>query len=89
LFNFEEIVDVLFGGRPGVPRNSIFSPKSFRWRKGIYTSTRTRSDWIEALDPKAGYYLDTRCPRLVDLISLIDERMGKLENRSSRIIITS
>ena len=34
-----------------------------------------------------GYTLDTPVPyRLVDLISLIDERMGKLENRSSRII---
>src|SRR6516225_6509054 len=60
LFNFEEIVDVLFGGRPGLKR----------------------------VDPKqVGYTVDTPVPyRLVDLISLIDERMGKLENRSSRII---
>jgi len=43
LFNFEEIVDVLFGGRPGpaCPRNSIFSPKSFRWRRESIPSTRT------------------------------------------------
>src|SRR3954468_20425919 len=27
LFNFEEIVDVLFGGGPECPRNSTFSPK--------------------------------------------------------------
>ncbi|MFX5587083.1 hypothetical protein ABTE16_20275, partial [Acinetobacter baumannii] len=34
-----------------------------------------------------GYTADTPVPyRLVDLISLIDERMGKLENRSSRIV---
>ena len=34
-----------------------------------------------------GYTVDTPVPyRLVDLISLVDERMGKLENRSSRII---
>ena len=34
-----------------------------------------------------GYTVDTPVPyRLMDMISLIDERMGKLENRSSRII---
>jgi hypothetical protein len=43
---------------------------------------------LKRIDPKAiGYTVDTPVPyRLVDLISLIDERMGKLENRSSRII---
>src|SRR5258708_26664431 len=36
---------------------------------------------------RIGYTVDTPVPyRLVDVISLIDERMGKLENRSSRII---
>src|SRR5258707_9431805 len=36
---------------------------------------------------RIGYTIDTPVPyRLVDVISLIDERMGKLENRSSRII---
>ena len=43
---------------------------------------------MKRVDPKTvGYTVDTPVPyRLVDLISLIDERMGKLENRSSRII---
>src|SRR5258707_3213032 len=36
---------------------------------------------------RIGYAIDTPVSyRLVDVISLIDERMGKLENRSSRII---
>ena len=36
---------------------------------------------------RIGYTVDTPVPyRLVDVVALIDERMGKLENRSSRII---
>src|SRR4029079_18758854 len=43
---------------------------------------------LKRADPRGvGYAVDTPVPyRLVDLISLIDERMGKLENRFSRII---
>ena len=39
-------------------------------------------------DPKTtGYTADTPVPyRLADLVALIDERMGKLENRSSRMV---
>jgi len=48
------------------------------------------ASWIAGDDDRAHRVL-SRCrgahaERLVDLISLIDERMGKLENRSSRII---
>src|SRR5438876_6498375 len=89
LFNFEEIVDVLFGGRPGVPEELDILAEVIPLAKGIYTQYQN-SDRIglKRLDPKAiGYTVDTPVPyRLVDLISLIDERMGKLENRSSRII---
>src|SRR5207302_1299228 len=55
---------------------------------GIYTQYQN-SDRVglKRADPKSVYTVDTPVPyRLVDLISLIDERMGKLENRSSRII---
>jgi DNA helicase HerA-like ATPase len=89
LFNFEEIVDVLFGGRPGVPEELDILAEVIPLAKGIYTQYQN-SDRIglKRLDPKSiGYTVDTPVPyRLVDLISLIDERMGKLENRSSRII---
>src|SRR6202012_1044870 len=57
--------------------------------KGIYTQYQnTDRVGLKRVDPKAvGYTLDTPVAYpLVDLISLIDERMGKLENRSSRII---
>ncbi len=87
LFNFEEIVDVLFGGRPGVPEELDILAEVIPIAKGIY-SQHQNSDRVglKRTDPKAVYAIDTPVPyRLVDLISLIDERMGRLENRSSRI----
>src|SRR5258708_268549 len=89
LFNFEEIVDVLFAGRPGVPEELDILAEVIPAAKGIYTQYQSADRvGLKRADPKsAGYTLDTPVPyRLVDLISLIDERMGKLENRSSRII---
>jgi len=88
LFNFEEIVEVLFAGRPGVPEELEILAEVIPIAKGVYTQYQN-SDRIglKRLDPKTvGYTVDTPVPyRLVDMISLIDERMGKLENRSSRI----
>src|SRR6187399_2207779 len=89
LFNFEEIVDVLFAGRPGVPEELDILAEVIPMAKGIYTQYQNADRvGLKRIDPKTiGYTADTPVPyRLVDLISLIDERMGKLENRSSRII---
>jgi uncharacterized protein len=88
LFNFEEIVDVLFAGRPGVPEELDILAEVIPVAKSIYTQYQNADRGLKRADLKSvGYTLDTPVPyRLVDLISLIDERMGKLENRSSRII---
>ena len=89
LFNFEEIVDVLFGGRPGVPEELEVLVEVIPMAKSIYTQYQNSDRvGIKRADPKiTGFTPDTPVPyRLVDLISLIDERMGKLENRSSRIV---
>src|SRR6202158_430266 len=89
LFNLEEIVDVLFAGRPGVPEELDILAEVIPTAKGIYTQYQNSDRMgLKRGDPKAmGYTVDTPVPyRLVDLISLIDERMGKLENRSSRIL---
>src|SRR6187397_774604 len=89
LFNFEEIVDVLFAGRPGVPEELDILAEVIPVAKAIYTQYQNADRvGLKRIDPKTiGYTVDTPVPyRLVDLISLIDERMGKLENRSSRII---
>ena len=88
LFNFEEIVDVLFGGRPVGPEELEILSEVIPTAKGIYTQ-QMGGDKIGSRRASAriGYTIDTPVPyRLVDVVSLIDERMGKLENRSSRII---
>jgi DNA helicase HerA-like ATPase len=87
LFNFEEIVDVLFGGRPGVPEELDILAEVIPQAKGTYTQYQSAVGLKRADSRVVGYTIDTPVPyRLVDLISLIDERMGRLENRSSRII---
>jgi DNA helicase HerA-like ATPase len=88
LFNFEEVVDVLFAGRPGVPEELDILAEVIPVAKGIYTQYQNADRPGSKREPKAvSYTVDTPVPyRLVDLLSLIDERMGKLENRSSRII---
>ena len=89
LFNFEEFVDVIFGGRPGVPEELEVLIELIPVAKTTYTQYQnTDRLGLKRVDAKTvGYTADTPVPyRLVDLISLIDERMGKLENRSSRIV---
>lgn len=89
LFNFEEIIDVLFGGRPGVPEEVEILSDVIPYAKAIYTQYQTADRaGLKRVDARtSGYTVDTPVPyRLMDIISLIDERMGKLENRSSRII---
>ena len=89
LFNFEEIVDVFFGGRPGVDEEVEILSEVIPLAKGSYTQYRGGSDRlaVKKTDPKStGFTVDTPVPyRLADFVALIDERMGKLENRSSRM----
>jgi uncharacterized protein len=89
LFNFEEIVDVIFGARPGVEEEVEILSEVIPLAKGVYTQYKGTPDRavLKKTDPKTtGFTIDTPVPyRLADLVSLIDERMGKLENRSSRM----
>jgi uncharacterized protein len=91
LFNFEETVDVFFAGRPGVEEEVVVLAELIPIAKANYTQYRGGGSAdrlaVKRNDPKsAGYTADTPVPyRLADLVALIDERMGKLENRSSRL----
>jgi uncharacterized protein len=89
LFNFEETIDVFFSGRPGVDEEVAVLAELIPQAKGNYTQQYRSGDRpvLKRNDPKTtGYTGDTPVPyRLADLIALIDERMGKLENRSSRM----
>jgi hypothetical protein len=89
LFNFEEIVDVLFGGRPGVPDELDVLAEVIPLAKTAYTQIHSSDRvGIKRADTKAvSYTVDTPVPyRLVDLINQIDERMGKLASRSCATI---
>ncbi len=89
LFNFEEMVDVILGGRPGAEDEMEILAEVIPLAKGAYTQYRGASDRmaLKKSDPKTtGFTADTPVPyRLADMIALIDERMGKLENRTSRM----
>jgi DNA helicase HerA-like ATPase len=88
LFNFEETVDAFFGGRPGIDEEVEILAEVIPIAKGAYLQYRNANERTLAKrrDPKsAGFTADTPAPyRIEDLIGLIDDRMGKLENRSSR-----
>ena len=89
LFNFEEIVDVFFGGRPVVEEEVEILSEVIPLAKAAYTQYRSRpTAWRSRRSmPRASATPSTRrCPiGSPDLLTMIDERMGKLENRSSRM----
>ena len=61
LFNFEEIVDVLFAGRPGVPEELDILAEVIPVAKAIYTQYQNADRMgLKRVDPKSGgYTLDT------------------------------
>ena len=87
LFNFEETVDAFFGGRPGVEEEVEILSEAIPLAKAPICSSRAArpsARWSRRRTPRdVGYGVDTPVPyRIEDLITLIDERMGKLENRA-------
>jgi DNA helicase HerA-like ATPase len=91
LFNFEETIDVFFGGRPGVDEEVEILSEVIPQAKSAYLQYRAGAAdraLAKRRDPRdAGFTADTPVPyRIEDLITLLDERMGKLENRTSRVV---
>ncbi|MFA6264299.1 MAG: DUF87 domain-containing protein [Pseudolabrys sp.] len=90
LFNFEETVDAFFGGRPGIEEEVEILSEVIPLAKSAYLQLRNGGNTAASglLTKKretrdAGFTADTPVPyRIEDLIGLLDERMGKLENRS-------
>jgi DNA helicase HerA-like ATPase len=82
LFNFEETVDIIFRGRPGLVDEADALAELIPIARKMYAGYERGS---RKSDARAGFTVDTPVPyRVSDLVSLIDERMGKLENRTSR-----
>lgn len=91
LFNFEETVDAFFGGRPGIEEEVEILSEVIPLAKAAYLQYRNggnNSLLAKRRDPRdVGFTADTPVPyRIEDLINLLDERMGKLENRSRAIV---
>jgi DNA helicase HerA-like ATPase len=86
LFNFEEFVDVLFRGRPGVEQEIDILAELIPLAKASFAASRASHErtTLKRADTKvAGLSPDTPVPyRLADLIALIEDRRGKLENRA-------
>jgi len=89
LFNFEEFVDALYYGRPGVDEEVEILAEQIPIAKSLYLAHRISMEraTLRRIDPRsANYTVDTPVPYMMqDLVALIDERMGKLENRASRM----
>lgn len=89
LFNFEEMVDAFFGGRPGVEEEVQILQEAIPLAKVAYLQYRANADRLltKKRDTReAGFTADTPVPyRVEDLLTLLDEQMGKLENRQSRM----
>ena len=90
LFNFEETVDAFFGGRPGVEEEVEILSEVIPLAKAAYLQYRAGPERAitKKRDPRdSGFTADTPVPyRIEDLINQLDERMGKLENRSRAMI---
>ncbi len=89
LFKFEEFVDVLYGGHAAAEEELDILAEHIPIAKGMYLLHRLSQERnpLRRVDPRrAGYTSDTPVPYMLqDLINLIDERMGKLENRATRM----
>ncbi len=88
LFNFEEIVDVFFGGRAGIEDEVAILAEVIPLAKSGYLRYKGTTERSAVKKPEnlGGFTADTPVPYvLADMVGLIDERMGKLENRSSRM----
>ena len=90
MFNFEEIVDVFFAGRPPVDEEVEVLTEVIPIAKATYQQLRGGGDRQVVKKRGArqnGFAPDTPVPyRIEDLVALIDERMGRLENRASRMV---
>src|SRR5579885_2839177 len=90
LFNFEETIDAFFGGRPGVDEEVEILSEVIPLAKSAYLQYRQNapSTLSKRRDPRdVGFSADTPVPyRIEDLITLLDERMGKLENKARATI---
>jgi DNA helicase HerA-like ATPase len=85
LFTFEELLEIIFYGQPDDEEVEILA-ELVPLARALYQQAREGLGAKRHDGRAADYTVDTPVPyRLKDLLALIDERMGKLENRASRL----
>jgi DNA helicase HerA-like ATPase len=83
LFNFEETLNVFYGGKPPAAEEVEILAELIPVAKAKYQAGPERLA-VSRPSRHGGFTADTPTPyHLQDLLGLIQERMGKLENRSS------
>ena len=83
LFNFVEIVDVFFRGRPGLEEETEILAELIPIAKARYAANARGERPQLRKASAAGFTADTPVPyRISELVNLINDTMGKLENRS-------
>jgi DNA helicase HerA-like ATPase len=84
LFNFEEIVDVFFRGRPGVEEETEILAELIPAAKSLFGANMRGDRNLLKKASGASFTADTPVPyRISDLVRLINDAKGRLENRSS------
>ena len=85
LFNFEETLNVLYGGKPAPAEEAEILSELIPVAKAKFEAGSERVSVERRAAPRhGGFTADTPSPyQLQDLLGLIHERMGRLENRSS------
>jgi DNA helicase HerA-like ATPase len=89
LYNFDEMVDVLFGGKPSNEEEVSILSECIPLAKSTYARHAAANGRvsIRAAEPGMRFTVDAPVPyRISDLVELLDGRMGKLENRSLRMV---
>jgi uncharacterized protein len=86
LLTFEEFIEVVLGNTADRKQEVELLQELIPVAKGRYTTSRaeknTPNSLRKGLNPDTKFTVDTPVPyRMSDLLSLIDERMGRLENK--------
>ena len=87
LFKFEEFTEVIFRGQKGVEQESELLRDMIAEAKERYVSQEP-SQIVRKTSARSGHTADSPVPyRLVDLIKLIDERLGLLEGKQEKPLL--
>jgi DNA helicase HerA-like ATPase len=82
LLTFEELIEVLIGNTPDRKAEIEILQELIPTAKGRYSSGRANTQQALRRATDVKYTADTPVPyRMSDVIAMIDERMGKLENK--------